>query len=84
MSATVIAESAADADALATALFVLGAAGLETVVAAGASGAILVLPAGHAPRVVIANLTADEVEVEPEPGLVIDRVDVVADAGKRP
>ena len=84
VSATVIAASAADADALATALFVLGAAGLETVVAAGASGAILVLPAGHAPRVVIANLAPDEVEVEPEPGLVIDRVTVAADAGKRP
>jgi len=84
VSATVIAESAADADALATALFVLGAAGLEAVVAAGASGAILVLPAGHAPRVVIANLAADEVEVEPEPGLVIDRVDVATDAGERP
>lgn len=84
VSATVIAESAADADALATALFVLGAEGLEAAVAAGASGAILVLPAGATTRVVIANLAADEVEVEPEPGLTIDRVDVAKDVGKRP
>jgi thiamine biosynthesis lipoprotein len=84
VSATVIAESAADADALATALFVLGVAGFEAVVAAGASGAILVLSAGATTRVVLANLAADEVEVEPEPGLTIDRVDVATDVGKRP
>jgi len=84
VSATVIAASAAVADALATALFVLGPAGLETVVGAGATGAILVLPAGNAPRVVIANLAADEVEIEPEPGMVIERLEVARDGGKRP
>lgn len=84
VSATVIAESAADADALATALYVLGAAGVKTVVAAGASGAILVLNAGTTTRVVLANLASDEVEIDPEPGLTIDRVDVATDVGKRP
>jgi len=83
VSATVIAESAADADALATALFVLGRAGLETVVAAGASGAILVLSAGGTPRVVVANLAADQVRVEPEPGLAVERLDVARDVLKR-
>jgi len=83
VSATVIAESAADADALATALFVLGPAGLETVVAAGASGAILVLSAGSAPRVLIANLAEDRVGFEPEPGLVVERRDVARDGRTR-
>ncbi|MFM7206022.1 MAG: FAD:protein FMN transferase [Planctomycetaceae bacterium] len=72
ISATVIADSAADADALATAAYVLGTAGLQPVVAAGA-GAILVFAAVDGGlRVVIANLAEHEVGIEPEPGVVIE------------
>lgn len=71
ISATVLAPSAAEADALATTLYVLGEAGLERILAANDDvAAILVLPgtAGSL-RIVIAGLTADEIAVEPEPGL---------------
>ena len=84
ISATVIAESAADADALATALYVLGPAGLPLVAGPGSDvAAILVLPAGgNGVRVVLANLDDGAVAIEPEPGLVLERIRSNATAGQ--
>jgi thiamine biosynthesis lipoprotein len=62
LSATVIAPAAADADALSTALYVLGPEGLPTIAPAGGDvAAVLVLPgrAAGAVRVVTANLGED-------------------------
>lgn len=70
ISATVLAPSAAEADALATALYVLGPAGLPLVApAGGAAAAILVLPvpAGGV-RMVVANLDDRDVVIEEEEG----------------
>ncbi len=74
-SATVFAESAAEADALATALYVLGEEGLPLVApAGGTTGGILVLPApGDGVRVVLASLDEAVVAIEPEPGLIVER-----------
>jgi len=69
LSATVLAPDAATADALATALYVLGPAGLEAVApAAGDVAAILVLPAAAPGRVAVAtaNLAAGDVTWEPQ------------------
>jgi thiamine biosynthesis lipoprotein len=75
VSATVIAESAAEADALATSLYVLGPEGLAQVAPPqSTTGAILVLPAeGSCLRLVLANLDESTVAVEDEPGLVVER-----------
>ena len=71
LSATVVTPSAADADALATALYVLGPAGMERIVASGKGlgdggrdvpvGAILVVPGrtSGAVRLLVANIDAD-------------------------
>jgi len=74
LSATVIAESGAEADALATALYVLGPDGLDRIAPPhGATGAILVLPAGGSDlRVIVANLDEATVAIESEPGLVVE------------
>jgi thiamine biosynthesis lipoprotein len=74
ISATVLAESAAEADALATALYVLGPAGIPRIAPPGGpQAAILVLPGdGGGIRAVIANLTEREVAIEHEAGLGID------------
>jgi len=71
LSATVLARSAAEADALATALYVLGAAGLPLVAPPGGDvAAILVLPSPTAgPSVVVANLDEARLSIEPEPAL---------------
>jgi thiamine biosynthesis lipoprotein len=76
ISATVITESAADADALATALYVLGPAGLATIAPpGGATAAVLVLPgASGGTRVIVANLNDRAIEIETEPGLQVERV----------
>ena len=69
LSATVLAPDAATADALATALYVLGPAGLEAVApAAGDVAAILVLPAAAPGRLAVAtaNLAAGDVTWEPQ------------------
>ena len=75
ISATVLAPTAAEADALATAAYVLGEEGLPRIVAAGGDvGAALVLPGpGGSLRVVLANLDESAVQVEPEPGLDVTR-----------
>jgi thiamine biosynthesis lipoprotein len=78
ISATVIAPEAADADALSTALYVLGAEGISSVAPPGGeSGAILVLP-GKTPgaiRVVIANLDAETCVVPESGGVEVERVE---------
>ena len=77
ISATVIAPEAADADALSTALYVLGADGLASVAAPGGDvGAILVLP-GARPgivRVIVANLDAETCVVPESAGVEVERV----------
>jgi thiamine biosynthesis lipoprotein len=67
-SATVIAPTAAEADSLSTALYVLGPAGLEQIAPAGGPvAAVLVLPgkASGAVRLVTANLDDDAWTREP-------------------
>jgi FAD:protein FMN transferase len=73
ISATVLAEQAAEADALATALYVLGEDGLERIAPPGGpTSAVLVLPGEPGGlRVVVANLEAAAIAVQPEPGLAI-------------
>ena len=77
ISATVIAPEAADADALSTALYVLGADGLSSVAAPGGDvGAILVLP-GDRPgivRVIVANLDAKTCVVPESAGVEVERI----------
>jgi thiamine biosynthesis lipoprotein len=73
IAATVLAAQAAEADALATALYVLGEHGLERIAPpGGATSAVLVLAAeAGGLRVVVANLEADAIAIEPEPGLEV-------------
>ena len=74
ISATAIAASAADADALATALYVLGPGGLPRIAPAGGDvAAILVMP-GPAPGTIsveLANVAPDVVTIEHEPGITV-------------
>jgi len=72
LSATVIAPSAAEADSLSTALYVLGAAGLSSIAAPGGPvAAILVVPgtAAGAVRLLTANLDAKTLTIEPGEGV---------------
>ena len=73
ISATVLAETAAEADALATAVYVLGEEGLERIAPAGGpTAAVLVLAGGPGGlRVVVANLTPAAIVIDPEPGLEV-------------
>ena len=75
LSATVIAPSAAVADALSTAAYVLGIAGLETIAPPGGDvAAILVVP-GRSPasvRVVMANVAAETLAIDPGPGIEVE------------
>lgn len=72
ISATVLAPTAAEADSLATALYVLGPAGLPVIApAGGAVGAVLVTPAAGGLRIDIANLDETTVQLETEPGLIV-------------
>jgi thiamine biosynthesis lipoprotein len=74
LSATVVAPTAAEADSLSTALYVLGPAGLARVApAGGAVGAILVAPgkAAGAVRVITANLDEDLFAIEPGEGVEV-------------
>lgn len=73
LSATVLAPSAAEADALATALYVLGRGEIARIAPPGGDvAAVLVLPepSGRL-RVVVANLDPAELAIEMEPGLVV-------------
>jgi thiamine biosynthesis lipoprotein len=80
ISATVIAPTAAEADSLSTALYVLGPPGLATIAPAGGEvAAILVTPgAGGGLRVVAANLPAESWSLEPEEGVEFVAVDAPA------
>jgi thiamine biosynthesis lipoprotein len=76
LSATVITASAADADALSTAAYVLGPAGLPRIAPpGGGTSAILTLP-GTVPgsvRLHLENLAADEIELAVTEGVEIER-----------
>ena len=77
LSSTVIAPRAADADALSTALYALGPAGLERIAPAGGDcAAVLVVPARNSAnvRVLTANLDPQLVEWDPGEGLEVVRV----------
>jgi thiamine biosynthesis lipoprotein len=69
LSATVVAPTAAEADALSTALYVLGPEGLPLIApAGGAVAAILVLPTGSGRvRTLTANLAEPVLAIEPCP-----------------
>jgi thiamine biosynthesis lipoprotein len=74
LSATVIAPHAADADALSTALYVLGPEGLPRIAPeGGAVAAILVLPgrASGSVRLVTANLDDQTLAIEPTEGVEV-------------
>lgn len=74
LSATVVADTAAEADSLSTALYVLGPAGLAQVAPPGGSvGAILVVPgeAAGAVRVITANLDDQTLSIEPAEGVEV-------------
>ncbi len=75
ISATVLAPSAADADALATALYALGTAGLDRIApAGGAMGAILVVPDGtRGVRVILANMADADVMLDSPAGTAVER-----------
>lgn len=74
IAATVVAPTAAVADALATALYVLGPAGLPLVAPPGGShAAILILPTSAGGlRMVVANLDDRDVAIEAEGGLDVE------------
>lgn len=72
LSATVIAPTAAEADSLSTALFVLGPRGLDLVAPSGGSvAAVMVVPgeAVGAVKVLAANVAADTISFEPGAGV---------------
>ena len=76
LSATVLAPSAADADALATAAYVLGPAGLDRIAPAGGPvAAVVVVPARTAGgmRVITANLDPADVEWAVAAGIEVVR-----------
>ena len=68
LSATVLAPCAADADALSTALYVLGPTALPQIAPAGGPVAALLVAPGSSPgslRVLTANLDADTLSIDP-------------------
>jgi thiamine biosynthesis lipoprotein len=68
LSATVLAPCAADADALSTALYVLGPTALPQIAPAGGPVAALLVEPGSSPgslRVQTANLDADTLSIDP-------------------
>ncbi|MFO0190384.1 MAG: FAD:protein FMN transferase [Planctomycetia bacterium] len=82
LSATVLAPCAADADALSTALYVLGAAALPQIAPAGGPVAALLVVPGASPgalRVHAANLDADTLSINPAADPALELV-----AGPRP
>lgn len=76
LSATVLAPTAADADALATALFVLGTEGLDRIAPAGGPvSALLVVPSPSVGgvRLVLANLAESDVAIDAPVGVEVTR-----------
>jgi thiamine biosynthesis lipoprotein len=77
LSSTVIAPQAADADALSTALYVLGAEGLGQIAPAGGdTSAVLVVPSRNASsvRVLLANVDPELFRLDPAEGVELVRV----------
>ncbi|MDA0254023.1 MAG: FAD:protein FMN transferase [Planctomycetota bacterium] len=74
ISATVLADSAAEADALATAAYVLGEPGLPTILTAGSRVAAILVVSGEQGglRLLAAGVTPEILAIEPEPGLAIE------------
>ena len=66
-SATVLAPTAAEADALATAFFILGVDGARAYCARRPEVGAVLLPTGEAARPIVLNLAAGEVELAPSP-----------------
>lgn len=76
LSATVLAPSAAAADALATAAYVLGPAGLDRIAPAGGDvAAIMVVPglSSASVRVILANIDEHAITIETGAGVEIER-----------
>jgi len=75
LSATVVAPTAAESDALSTALYVLGPAGLPLIAPPGGGvGGLIVVPA-ETPgrlRVIVANLDAGDIALEPGPDVEVE------------
>ena len=86
ISATVLAESAAEADALATAAYVLGESGLPTILTAGSRvAAILVVPGEQGGiRLLAAGVTPEILAIEPEPGLAVEWISGAGNADPSP
>ena len=77
LSSTVIAPQAADADALSTALYVLGPEGLGQIAPAGGdTAAVLVVPSRNASsvRVLLANVDPELFRLDPAEGVELVRV----------
>jgi thiamine biosynthesis lipoprotein len=74
LSATVLAPTAAAADALATAAYVLGPEGLPAIAPPGGDvSAILIVPAeAAAVHVIGANVSPDILAIEPAPGVTVE------------
>lgn len=74
LAATVLAPTAAEADALATAAYVLGPGGLERIAPAGSDvGVILVLPGtGAEIDVIVRNVAADALTIDDPRGVKVD------------
>jgi thiamine biosynthesis lipoprotein len=76
LSATVLAPDAATADALATALYVLGPTGLDVVAPAGGDvAAILVLPSAAAGCVAVATANLAAADVAWEPAVAVEMLE---------
>ena len=81
LSATVLAPTAAAADALATAAYVLGPQGLATIAPSGSDvAAIMMVPgaASGAVRMIVANLEDHLLAIEDGPGVQLERAPSVA------
>lgn len=74
LAATVLAPTAAEADALATAAYVLGPGGLERIAPAGGDvGVILVMPGtGAEIDVIVRNVAADALTIDDPRGVKVD------------
>jgi thiamine biosynthesis lipoprotein len=76
VAATVLAPTAADADALATALYALGPAGLDRVAPAGGPVGAILVEAGESPgdvRLVMANVSDADVTIDAVAGVEVMR-----------
>lgn len=84
LSATVVANSAADADGLATALYVLGEAGLPTLAADAQVGGLLVLPPASRGRIRVVRFNLDDAVCEVATDASIELLDFPGSASSSP